>query len=335
GGGGGISNSGTSAVVINSTFKQNIGVVDGGGIENVSPLTITNSTFAGNDAPVGGGIDNFRTLTVINSTFTGNGPTLGGGNVSNDPHGNGSGTIKSTILTAGGAGGNCLGTITDAGYNISDDSTCNFSVTGSFNNTNPMLNPNGLQNNGGPTQTIALLAGSPAIDAIPLADCTDQASPPNPIVTDQRLFPRSDAGETACDIGAYEVQDKPFLPFSRFTGSLKIDPDAGGFYLASGFRLGTSGSIDPKTQPVAFSVGSYAVRLPVGSFVKNSTGYVYQKRVNGIFLRIFIKFTPYPGLYQLLANRIGGTLTDTTSPVLVTLTVGNNSGSTQMNATFD
>jgi hypothetical protein len=59
----------------------------------------------------------------------------------------------------------------------------------------------------GPTQTIALLASSPAIDAIPLADCIDQASPPNPIITDQRLFPRPDAGDLACDIGAYEVQD--------------------------------------------------------------------------------------------------------------------------------
>jgi hypothetical protein len=40
-----------------------------------------------------------------------------------------------------------------------------------------------------------------------LADCTDQASPPNPIIADQRGFPRPDNGEADCDIGAYEFQD--------------------------------------------------------------------------------------------------------------------------------
>ncbi len=74
--------------------------------------------------------------------------------------------------------------IADAGYNISDDATCGFSATGSRNSTNPMLDPAGLQNNGGPTATIALDSESPAIDAIPLADCTDLNS--NPIHTDQR-----------------------------------------------------------------------------------------------------------------------------------------------------
>jgi hypothetical protein len=133
--------------------------------------------------------------------------------------------------------------------------------------------PAGLANNGGPTQTIALLDGSPAIDAIPLADCADQASPLNPVITDQRSFPRPDAGKAFCDIGAYEVQDTPFIPLSRFGGGLKIDPDAGVFYFSDGFSLGAGGSIDPTTQPVAFSVGSYAVRLPAGFFVKHNTGY--------------------------------------------------------------
>jgi hypothetical protein len=99
---------------------------------------------------------------------------------------------------------NCGGTITDAGYNISDDGSCGFTVTGSLNNTNPGLAA-GLANNGGPTQTIALVAGSPAIDVIPLADCTDQDG--DRLRTDQRGFPRPDAGESVCDIGAFETQD--------------------------------------------------------------------------------------------------------------------------------
>ncbi|MBV8359032.1 MAG: hypothetical protein JO189_14005, partial [Deltaproteobacteria bacterium] len=53
------------------------------------------------------------------------------------------------------------------------------------------------------THTGALQPGSPAIDAILLAYCTDQDSPPNPIIIDQRLFPRPKAKEVFCDIGAY------------------------------------------------------------------------------------------------------------------------------------
>jgi hypothetical protein len=73
---------------------------------------------------------------------------------------------------------------------------------------------------------------------------------------------------------------------------------------------------------VAFGVGDYAVRLPPGSFIMDNTGYVYQKNVNGILLCILINFTSTPSVYQLSANRIGGTLTDTGNPVPVTLTIG-------------
>ena len=70
--------------------------------------------------------------------------------------------------------------------------------------------------NGGPTATIALLAGSPAIDAIPVASCTDQATPtPNALTTDQRGIPRPDpvdGSNGACDIGAYEFEDFAGVP---------------------------------------------------------------------------------------------------------------------------
>jgi hypothetical protein len=63
-------------------------------------------------------------------------------------------------------------------------------------NTDPKLAS--LANNGGPTQTLALQAGSPAIDQIPAASCP---------TTDQRGVTRPDNGESACDIGAYEFVD--------------------------------------------------------------------------------------------------------------------------------
>jgi hypothetical protein len=81
---------------------------------------------------------------------------------------------------------------------------------------------------------------------------------------------------------------------------------------------------------VAFSVGRNALRLPVGSFVQNASGYVYQKRSGNSLLRVSIQFTNTPGTYRLLVFQKGRPLF--TPPVLVTLIIGNNGGSTLMNA---
>ncbi|HXP85894.1 MAG TPA: choice-of-anchor Q domain-containing protein [Bryobacteraceae bacterium] len=70
-----------------------------------------------------------------------------------------------------------------------------------MNSTFAGLDPAGLQNNGGPTPTIALLPTSPAVDAIPVSACTDFAG--NPVKTDQRGVPRPQG--RACDIGAFEL----------------------------------------------------------------------------------------------------------------------------------
>jgi hypothetical protein len=195
--------------VTNSTFSGNTGSTpsfQGGAIDNGGlTLAVTNSTFSDN---TGGGIVNeVGSARVTSSTFFNN---TGGGVVERF----GLVRVKATILAAN-SGGNCANagaTITDAGYNISDDSSCGFSKTGSANNgdnVDPLLSSAGLAANGGPTLTVALQLGSPAIDAIPVAVCTDQDSPPNPITTDQRGLPRPDANEQVCDIGAYEFQDAP------------------------------------------------------------------------------------------------------------------------------
>jgi CSLREA domain-containing protein len=202
--GGGIDNDGGTLTVTNSTFSGNSAPEDGGGgIQNDGggTLTVANSTFTNNSAPnggAGGGIQNNGTLTVINSTFSGNSAS---GNFS---FGGGIGAIsgpvavKGTLLADEPSGGNCGGgvPITDSGYNLSDDASCNFSATGSQNNvpdtssvpgTALNLDPTGLQSNGGPTQTIALEDGSVATDAIPVADCTYQNVNPctNPPTTSE------------------------------------------------------------------------------------------------------------------------------------------------------
>ena len=205
--GGGIDNAGT-AMVTNSTFEGNSasGSLGGGifnGFNGIATLTVTNSTFEGNSARSdGGGILNLpdvgtvTTVTVTNSTFSGNSAGRGGGifNFNNM----GMAELLNTIMANSPSGGNCSGTITDGGFNIDDGTTCGFNVANNSKPmTNPLLNPMGLQDNGGPTETIALLAGSPAIDA----------SNPNcpPPTTDQRGVTRPQG--IRCDIGAFEAKD--------------------------------------------------------------------------------------------------------------------------------
>ena len=98
---------------------------------------------------------------------------------------------------------NCSGVVNSKGYNLSSDSSCDFNKSGDRNNIDPKLGP--LQYNGGSTQTMALLSGSPAIDAGNPSGCTDGLG--HLLKTDQRGMPRPDVEDTSgCDMGAYERQ---------------------------------------------------------------------------------------------------------------------------------
>jgi hypothetical protein len=193
--------SGTAAnlSVANSTISGN-SAPSGGGI-NASALrnfSIVNSTISGNSAgTTGGGIYNLNSsLNVANSTITGNSAGSGGG-VYND----GSVDISNTILNAGALGANIfnnLGTVTSHGYNLSsDDGGGYLTGPGDQINTDPLLGP--LQDNGGPTLTHALLAGSPAIGA------GDPNFSPPPF-NDQRGCPFDRVFNGRIDIGSYETQ---------------------------------------------------------------------------------------------------------------------------------
>ena len=84
--------------------------------------------------------------------------------------------------------------IIDGGYNLDSGISCYFTGHTDLNKTDPQLGP--LRNNGGSTQTMALLKGSKAIDWVNmLKDCP---------ATDQRGSQRPDNSENKCDIGAYE-----------------------------------------------------------------------------------------------------------------------------------
>jgi hypothetical protein len=100
-------------------------------------------------------------------------------------------------------GGDCRveapsGSSTSHGYNLDSDGSCQLTAPTDLPGTDPRLGP--LQDNGGPTLTHALLPGSPALDAIPWGVNGCGTS----LIGDQRWQARPEAGEGACDIGAYE-----------------------------------------------------------------------------------------------------------------------------------
>jgi predicted outer membrane repeat protein len=205
--GGAICNSHTLTIT-GSTFSTNSSQGNNGGyggaiFTSAGILTITNSTFSQNSATTSGGAiySQGGTVKISNSTFGTNPENIGGGGALSNA--GSSVFIQNSIVANSGNGGNCAGTITSDGYNLSSDSTCNFSGRGDLNGKNPKLGA--LGNNGGPTQTMALQIGSPALDAGNPAGCRDFRG--NLLKTDQRGLPRPGGGETtSCDMGAYESQ---------------------------------------------------------------------------------------------------------------------------------
>lgn len=212
-----------------STITGNSSGADGGGIENVGMLTAAHTTVSYNQAHStqygGGGIDNTDgTLTLINSTVSNNSAASYGGGlliydgnmtliyttVSDNSAATGGGIyltgeitttavfLTNSIIANTASGEDCFietGNITHVNSLI-EDSSCGPTLSG-----DPLLGP--LQDNGGSTQTHALLPGSPAIDQASCTDVTiDQPGNPRPI--DVPVVPDLDGG---CDIGAYELQD--------------------------------------------------------------------------------------------------------------------------------
>jgi len=253
GGGGITFDDGGSLVIRNSTISGNSTTTDnGGGIYlsgDVDSVTITNSTIANNSASVNGGgiaITQHDTVTILQSTISGN--TAGDlgdgiyvfgynaapaanaaprGNQDDPRHASGQATTtQSLVLTGTIVAGNPDGT-QDIATDTGDTAhvTAKSSILGGLsagivlvdqggnqkNVTNPGLDV--LADNGGPTQTMALLPGSPAIDAGPdpvpdfPGNDNDQRGPGFPRVVNAKV-----------DVGAFEVQPPPVPVQPNFTG---------------------------------------------------------------------------------------------------------------------
>ncbi len=231
--------------ISDSTFARNDTPFNAGAlyIYDTGPVTISSSTFEGNSAGRDGGVittyDQAHDVRIVNCTITGNTATGDGGAFHLHMYSATFSTVFSTVAdnAAGGAGGglfqadpalaltmvgsifagNTAGTAgTDeisaaAGVVVEHDNLFQGSVVGftpdasDLTGVDPQLDP--LSDNGGPTQTRALRAGSPAIDAGPTS------FPPFPGDTsDQRGVPYVRAYGGRSDMGAFEVQPDPTPP---------------------------------------------------------------------------------------------------------------------------
>ncbi len=172
---------GGTAKISNTTLSDNVGT--GLSVGEFARLTLFNSTISGNRV----GISSSGLVGVSHSTVTGN--TNGG--VVGD-------VVLSHTIVANNGSSNCFFGVQSLGHNLDDDGSCPFTGAGDLSNVvDAKLGP--LADNGGPTKTHALLAGSPALDAGTRG-------------TDQRGLFRADGdGDTVplSDIGAFEFGGQP------------------------------------------------------------------------------------------------------------------------------
>jgi hypothetical protein len=259
--GGGIYNGGTLTLT-NCTVSTNFATQQAGGILNGGTLQLNGCTLAGNQSTYYGGLFNFGSATLVDSTIYGNSAILSGGGLGNSI---GAATlinctvsknVANTIHFIGYGGGIALvdfgdgsGTVTLANTIVADNYsfqvdnrddisgavTANYcligvtsgaNITGSHNIVdvaNSLVGP--LANNGGPTQTCALLPGSPAINAGSNGVVSDAK-----LTTDQTGAPRTIS--TSADIGAVEV------PVSYFESLLR---EQFGFHFAGGYSQSYGG----------------------------------------------------------------------------------------------
>lgn len=239
--GGGVRHYTTQMTIANSTISGNTASSRGGGIGSSGHVTITNSTISDNTGTNGGGIDIYGgSLTMTNSTISGNTALNEGGGMYLYASKDDNITINRSLVSGNWAWGvgdevskHRLSTIIADNYNLFGHSGISNAdafdlftpgptdITATSDGTDPtplsaILNTT-LQNNGGPTNTHALLPGSPALDAASSADC-QAGTPANGL--DQRGEPRNVDGDGSpsaneCDIGAFEgaVEPQPFRVF--------------------------------------------------------------------------------------------------------------------------
>jgi CSLREA domain-containing protein len=258
----------TGTLVLSDSLVSNNSVAGNGGGIDVSGgvVTITGSTFSGNSANDGGAIFSNGTVELTNSTISGNTATgLGGGGILNNVvadltatnvtvagnspdgiHSFGSATVTTTIVADG-----CAGTsaITSGGHNLDNDGSCALGAAGDTTG-DPRLSA--LADNGGPTQTHALQADSPAIDTADDVNCplVDQRGVARPVDGDLD-------GTATCDVGAYELEVAAATPTPKSAPTPAELPETGGEPVANG--RGVMALALPLLAAAAIALGTWGV----------------------------------------------------------------------------
>jgi MBG domain (YGX type) len=213
--GSGLLNDGTVNLT-GCTVSGNSTMYGGGGVSNSGTANLTDCTVSGNSAEVGAGLNNYGTAKLTGCTVSGNSATLEGGGLAS--YGSGPANLIDTIVagnTETSGASDIGGSDVSGSDNLIGTGGSGGLVSGVDGNivltslTDLGLAP--LGKNGGPTQTMALLPGSPAIAAGVIADDPGTTTP---ITTDQRGEPLDSPDP---DIGAYQTQGSTLTTLS-FSG---------------------------------------------------------------------------------------------------------------------
>ena len=241
---------------VGAASGSSVGSGYGGGIFNGTELALSSCTIASNSASgssfdAGGGIYNIGVLGITNCTIAGNQADFGGGL-------NGNANAAGTIFGANtaGTGPDVNGTINSFDYNLLQSSS-GANVAGASGHVivgqNPLLGP--LQDNGGPTLTMALLPGSPAIDqGNSFGLTTDQRGLPRPLDSPAVANP---GGGDGSDIGAYELMTGPQLNIQRASSNSVVlfwSTNTANFNLQSATKL-SAGNIWSNVNSARVNVG--------------------------------------------------------------------------------
>jgi hypothetical protein len=311
GAGGGIFAQG-SLSIRSSTISGNTAAYSAGGIySNCDPMTLVNSTVYGNTAAYGGGLIVARSATATNCTIAANRATgdAGGGAEVDDSNLTLFNTLVAGNFTGTGSDpGDILGALDSAGTDnlIGDGDHATGLTDGQSGNRigttaspiDPRLGP--LADNGGPTQTVALLAGSPAVDAGDNSRASalgyDQRGKGYPRILNRRV-----------DIGAYE---SPFAaPADQLVFSLQppADVTTGATFHVTVSAENDQGLVDPSFQgSVTLSLGNNPGHDTLG-------GTVTETAVKGVATFSSLDLTVVAAGYVLAAKANGSTLHPGTS----------------------
>ena len=287
GGGGGLGTSSGTLTLTNCTVSGNSAYGGGGGVADFGVVSLTNCTVSGNYAyGNGGGLENYGTATLGNTIVAGN--------------------------TANTNGPDVYGAVTSLGHNLIGETGDGSSgwvgsdLTGTIATPlQPLLAP--LDSYGGPTETMALLPGSPAIDA------GSNALVPGGVTTDQRGYARIVHGTV--DIGAFEVQPIPLLVNTTAEGG-GCPPGVLDLSGAIGLANITPGAATISFAPTIFA-GHQTITLSAGQLeLSNTTG---TETITGPAAGVTVSANGLSRVFQVDAGV-------TASITGLTITGGNSSG---------